>query len=48
MVRIKLISKKDQGHYKAGQVIRHSEIEIGADLTKITEYYDYEVIAELA
>ena len=43
MIQVKLISKKDQGHYLAGQVIRTIEVEQGFDLRKITSYYELEV-----
>jgi hypothetical protein len=43
MITIKLISKKEQGLYKQGQVIRSIEVEVGFNISTITAYYDYEV-----
>jgi hypothetical protein len=47
MIRIKLISKKDQGHYKAGQTIRHIEVDMHFNIDSLTHYYDFEVIPVL-
>jgi hypothetical protein len=47
MIRIKLISKKDQGHYKAGQIIRHIEVDLTFNVESLTHYYDLEVIPVL-
>jgi hypothetical protein len=47
MKRIKLISKKDQGYYKAGQTIRHIEVDLHFNVERLTHYYDFEVIPEI-
>jgi hypothetical protein len=44
MKKVKLISRKNQGHYKTGDLIRIVEVEIDFDLNKIQVYYDFVVI----
>ena len=47
MKRIKLISKIDQGNYKAGQTIRHIEVDLTFNVESLTHYYDYLIIPVL-
>jgi hypothetical protein len=47
MIKVKLISKKDQGIYKEGQPIRTVFVERNFNISSITIYYDFEVIAIL-